>query len=500
MIEPTRLPSGNRLRDLCVRGLLADRDNEKFIDLLLGSPGYKRLLPEAVLQEVGLFASRHVDASMATILAKAKPNTIHGEIAARFPIIFTTNFDSCFERMGAPKVVHLHGAIDRPSSLQNRVFRLGKGRDEDVHLFESNLRERPLLVVGYSLRDEDVIESIARAKPEPLLFLSHDGEIPPYLVSSSASCLVAKGSAEELFSVRVPVGTGEESSQKIVIRRPSIGARASALLFLFYLAGLYEVALDVLDMYLPRLTGRTRYKAICSAADSLRIIGRYGEAIDLCQRVIKSRFCQQLDQVDQLATVNNLVALCMLDRGDGDYEKAEFHLRQALGYVQRYKDSYLTSNNAVGIEIFKSRITNNLGIVYASLGEYQRAVAAYVSSRNVKIAHHDDRGVAQTDSNLAKCYLEMKKYAEAAQSLRQVVQRMKKSPDRYICKDAVEEILPLLAKSVGLTVALETTQRRVGDEIWTEIEDRLAPGNVDRWSILRDLKELDRLRQEIYRG
>jgi tetratricopeptide (TPR) repeat protein len=153
----------------------------------------------------------------------------------------------------------------------------------------------------------------------------------------------------------------------------------------------------------------------------------------------------------------------------------------------------------VGIEIFRSRIMNNLGIVFASLGKYQQAVAAYTSSRNIKISHHDDRGVAQTESNLAKSYLKMGDYDDAAQSLREVVQRMKKSPDRYICNDAVEEILPSLAESVGLTVALDATKGRVEDEVWAEVEGGLAPGNVATWSILRDLQELDRLRQEVYK-
>jgi tetratricopeptide (TPR) repeat protein len=488
------------MRDLCVRGLLADRYNAEAIDCLLASSGYQRLLPEAVLQEVGLFASRHVDNLMARILAEARPNRVHGEIAARFPLIFTTNFDSCFERADAQKVVHLHGAIDDPHSLQNRVFRLGKERDQDIHCFESNLQGRPLVVVGYSLRDEDVIESITRARPDPILYLSHDGDIPPYLSNSPAPSFAAKGSAEELFSVRVPAGSSGESLREISIRRPPIGARASALLFLVYLSGLYELAPKVLDLYLPRLTGRTRYKAICSVADSMRILGRYTEAIELCERVMRSRFCRRPDQVDQLATVNNLVALCELDSGEGGYERAKFHFRQALDCVQRYKAGYLNSSNAIGIEIFRARITNNLGIVYSNRGEYQRAIAAYTLSREVKAAHHDDRGIAQTDSNLAKCYLKMGDHYRASQSLREVVRRMTKAPDRYICKDAVDEMFPLMFEVAGLTVSVAEPRGEAADETWARLESGIAPGNFDASRILRDLRELERLRQEVYKG
>jgi len=68
MFAPTSLPSGNQLRDICVRELLQDDLSDHLVNRLLRSPAYQALLPEAVLQEIGYFAQTEVDRLIARTL------------------------------------------------------------------------------------------------------------------------------------------------------------------------------------------------------------------------------------------------------------------------------------------------------------------------------------------------------------------------------------------------------------------------------------------------
>ena len=49
MVPPTSLPSGDALRDHCVRCLLSDPTSRKVVRLLLHTPAFRAFLPEAVI-------------------------------------------------------------------------------------------------------------------------------------------------------------------------------------------------------------------------------------------------------------------------------------------------------------------------------------------------------------------------------------------------------------------------------------------------------------------
>src|ERR1700683_741623 len=126
MPAPTSLPSGNRLRDLCVNLLLTDRVSRSAVRHLLRTPSYRSLLPESVLQMIGSTVGGGLDNLMRRLLQAPPTNQIHKALARRNYRIFTTNFDLCFENAGAKYVSHLHGSIANPNELQNRHYRLGK--------------------------------------------------------------------------------------------------------------------------------------------------------------------------------------------------------------------------------------------------------------------------------------------------------------------------------------------------------------------------------------
>jgi hypothetical protein len=181
MIPPTQLPSGDQLRDICVEQLLIDRISGDLVHRLLRTPSYRALLPEAVLQIIGSTAGERLDTFVQQVLKSAAPNVVHQAVVNGRYQAFTTNFDLCFEAAGGSRVRHLHGSIARPESLQNQLYRLGKTSRKEATLFGRLTAGRVLLVIGYSLRDEDIIALIKRHPPRQLLYLSFGGKSPTIL-------------------------------------------------------------------------------------------------------------------------------------------------------------------------------------------------------------------------------------------------------------------------------------------------------------------------------
>ena len=114
MIPPTVLPSGNQLRDWCVASLLSDSCSESLVKKILASSAYHELLPESILQDISLFCSQHVDRFISRSLSSRAYNCLHSFMSREFDEIYTTNFDLCFERAGAGRVIHLHGSVVLP--------------------------------------------------------------------------------------------------------------------------------------------------------------------------------------------------------------------------------------------------------------------------------------------------------------------------------------------------------------------------------------------------
>lgn len=501
MIGPTCLPSGNELRDQCVKLLLSDRLNTTFLRRLLASEGYQRLLPEALLQDISLFASSHLDKAMAKILTHSVANDVHRAIASHFTTIFTTNFDNCFESVGAREVLHLHGSVESPDELQNRIYRLGKGQESITKAFESRIQNRDLWIIGYSIRDEDVIASISRAKPRRIVFLTYDGSIPPVIRSFGIPALVGTGKAEELFGVRALKKRPNRRTTTLEIRQPAIGARCAALLYAVYLSGHYEWAPKILQVYLPKLTGRAKYKSIASVADNLRMAGKYSESVYWCQFSLRSRFCHRPDQADLLCGAHNVLALCELDRGGTSFDLIEQHFSQAIAHLEQFAKRFRSPENEVGIEIFKARIINNMGILFSRRADSQAALRAFSESRQIKLRHHDDRGIAQTESNIAKCFCDMREFDQAEQSLRRVLDIMRKTPDLYVCRDAVLEILPVIARIQGSPITLGQSEMPVAldSELWNTLGNATGRWRGARRRIVEHLNSLNAIVHELSR-
>ena len=190
--------------------------------------------------------------------------------------------------------------------------------------------------------------------------------------------------------------------------------------------------------------------------------------------------------------INNLLALCALDSGSEDFERIDMHFTQALSCLDDFAQDYTTPENAAGIEIFRARMLNNLGLFYMSQGLYQEAIEKYRISCAIKSQHHDDRGLAQTRSNLAKCFCEMRLLGPASEELEEVVFLMTKSPDRYICSDTICDVAQMLGSilSVDLTIDPDETPFDPDEPVWQKLRGRTRR-QKDSEAVLEALFELN---------
>jgi len=496
MPAPTSLPSGNALRDLCVKLLLTDSRSRSAVRRLLSSRGYQALLPESVLQMIGSTVGRGLDDLMRRLLGAQPPNEIHVTLASRKWQIFTTNFDLCLESAGATPLSHLHGSIRNPGELQNQLYRLGKTALLEARKFERALKGRTLLILGYSFRDDDIVRMIQNHPPLRVLFLSFDGVLPPGLRSLRCDVLFAQGSAQDLFETN-PGKTrrSRRSLRPAEIRLPAVKHRVNALIRICSRAGLCDQQLRLLRLYAGRLHARSRLLAMCEVADSLRLARRYGEAESLANSVLGDRFSRLPACRDVVSTALVQLGLVALDRGDRKFEDIAAHFRRASKVFEDLVRSEPPGRYEAENDIWRARILNNTGLLLAAQDEIEESIRMYRRSIRLKSRHHDRYGISQTLANIAVAQILDRNLSQAAQTVDQLLARLTQDPDAYICADAVVGCLGALRK----TNRFRTPVRNLAivpmrsERWWRGLQEKLRIGSKPEVRLLSALKRLGAL-------
>jgi tetratricopeptide (TPR) repeat protein len=491
MISPTNLPSGNALRDICVTELLTDRISKPYIAQLLAVKPYQALLPEAVLQDLASTLGSCVDELLVTLLRQARPNQVHKYLAKNYARLFTTNFDLCLEDSSAQFVGHLHGTIAQPQSLQNRMYRLGKTALPEMQEFRSRIQNKPLLVLGYSFRDSDLVDAIERHSPSLILYLSRSGTLPPTQGLMTAPVYWANGSAEDLLGLSIP----RTKSRRPAVNhfpKPSMQKRANALERLCFRAAQYDLQVAVVRAYLSSLRGRSRVQALCGMANTLRVSGRFDDSVQVCHRVINSRAANHPSNADVLSTAYVVLALCDLDRRKTNYSEIETSFLEGLRIFEELIRREKNNRHLVENDIWRARIFNNLGLLYEAKGQHRKAIQYYLRSCKLKRKHFEEYGLAQTTSNLAKTYVATNKMALALGCLQEVLAWMQKIPDSYICEDAIFEVLHALQSKALVKIKPEVAALAADySSSWWRAQIRKSQKSQPHVSaILRTLNEL----------
>lgn len=453
MVPPTSLPSGDALRDHCVRCLLSDPTSRKVVRLLLHTPAFLAFLPEAVLQLMGSTVGSRLDLFIKKVLSSAAPNVVHKALVGRGYRIFTTNFDTCFEAAGGVNTRHLHGSILRLDTLQNQLYRLGKTALQETKLFARAVSGKVLLVLGYSFRDDDIVKLVESNAPAQILYLSFDGTIPPALLKSKSAVMVSKGTAQELLSVMLhPAASPLRRCPPA--RLPAVRHRANALLRICSRAGLYTIESRVLRAYLPRLHGRAKLLAMCEVADSLRKARQFSRAKDLADSVLSDPAARIPSSRDAVSTALVQCGLIALDRGDKDYDRIEAFFQNGLKVFEELVASEPPGTFEAENDIWRARILNNLGLVSLARGAYRQSVLQFTQSVDLKTRHHERYGVTQTYANLAKAQILQSRLSAAATTLGRLLAESNLTPDPYICADTISGCLAALRDTKTLSIQI----------------------------------------------
>lgn len=504
MIPPTHLPSGNALRDLCVRVASKGTAPNYVLAKLMASEAYKLLLPELVLQDVATVSPRIVDSMVSRLFREAQPNPVHQAIASEFPEVFTTNFDLCLEAAGCSSVHHLHGSIEQPGTLQNRLFRLGKTAEVEALAFRRRIEKKTLLILGYSFRDDDIIRLIEKAEPRQIIYISYQGITPPYLRRTKIPWKMFVGSAEDLFQITAaPLKSGGHFASRAAFRTPSANISLNILLYLCLRTAHYADGVDVFYQTLPKLSGRLKYKAVSNAANLLRLDGRFQEARDLIERHRRAPVARKPENADVLSAFDVITGLSHLDEGSDNYREIEELFQRgmkhldvfAAHYGDRTADSYL-----VNTVVWKARIMNNLGYLYATTGDYKRAIQAYERSMRIKRQLSEQVGLAQTAVNISVAALHLSNFDYAVARLGEALEIMERTPDFYVCRDAVFFALrALLGPTSSPLAGLRLETFKIEEVQWRKVRRELSVRIPEGQRLIDQIDDFRRILSRIRR-
>ena len=397
--SPTSLPAGDALRNQTITMLLQDRENADLVDRLMDSPRFRAMLPEAALQEVAYFAPSHVDRFVSRCLGNIPSNHIHRLIADRFSIVFTTNFDLCLEACGAKTVHHLHGSVDRPNSLQNRLWRIGKTEQTSLSALSAILPGTTLLVVGYSMRDLDVFSAIASLTDLKIGYLSFDGEIPSAMHQLQCDIVWAQGTLMDLYE-QAEVQAADCARCPPSVSQPKLSAKALSLLYLASTIGDLELFQEFYSFYATRLTGKLQLRAMAIYADTLRAGQRFEAALEVCRRAKKLSGYRRSSNLDVVSNILGIEAL-VEDEGGGDKIRARSLIRKAFGAMKKFGRLSKALSTPSRVAVWRAKLANNLGNLERNLGNFRRAEFLYRYSMRIKLEFSEEVAAAQTASNIS---------------------------------------------------------------------------------------------------
>ena len=136
-IAPSKLPSGDELRDFALECLFDNEEFSKHHKAILNNDKYKSTVPEIIFGEIFDIIKDRVYIFY-ELLKTANANHIHrliAEIADNYQInIYTTNFDLLLDKCikNRDLIIHLHGVLDRPDSMVMLLSRILKGGDNKL--------------------------------------------------------------------------------------------------------------------------------------------------------------------------------------------------------------------------------------------------------------------------------------------------------------------------------------------------------------------------------
>ena len=237
---------------------------------------------------------------------------------------------------------------------------------------------------------------------------------------------VARLAHEVRFSVHIDPGRATMAGDAAVALARRLGdprslgyglrAKANALFGLNHLHGSLPVYEESAQSFLADGDDREAGRTLLGAIQSLILVGRYGEALSMTERVRA-----------HLERAGDEEALSWLENNRGNVYHRTGRFEEAL---RCYEASYhkmvpFKDGQAIGAAL------SNLAVCLIALNDFERALAAYARARAHCEEHGLHRLVVRADYNIAYLYFLRGRYGEALERLRATAHRFRADGDTY---------------------------------------------------------------------
>jgi tetratricopeptide (TPR) repeat protein len=404
------------------------------------------VITDVLVEHIGIDAAKPL-----LHVLRGEPNAWHAFLADAQHHgcrVITTNFDTLIEQAGGSDLFKIHGSIgDGLTSIALAVRQVGRGLSlEQTERLRALVKTRPLIVIGYSGRDEfdimPVLNSIERTAPG--LWIVHEPEAPLRPVEWTprfpVSVDVFAGETSELLAVLRPhrmfgrLHSAPDTTPRPEPWQPPQESAAIALIYSLVEAREFTLA--------RQLFARMPHP-------SARLLVAYAVVLEKYASDLRDAACvaQQARRASRRASPD--VRALVLDqsgviaRRRGLYRIALRYYDQALSVAATSKTPawlviQIRSHRAVALEYLGLRAEavrehrrvaawekrtgdlrgyakslNNIGIAQMNQQQWKRAIAAFERSCALKRDLGDDRGIAQTLHNLGKLHFLRDEYALA---------------------------------------------------------------------------------------
>lgn len=459
------------------------------------------VITDVLLEHLGIDAARPL-----LRVLRGRPNAWHGFLAAALGAgccVITTNFDTLIEQacdtlgtshetvigtavddVAAAKSIlfKIHGSIgDGLSSIALSLRQVGRGLTaQQTQLLQALVADRPLVVVGYSGRDDfDILPALRNVeRTTPGLWIVHERDTTIRPVAGPASRRSDAEPAIELATAwagLLDLFIGETSGMMELLRPrrgfgrirrappdaaapvvepwlPDRDTATVAILYALVEARAFELAQQVFH-HATKLRASSRI-LIAHAV----VLEKYGTDLRAAAAVArKARTVSKNDRADVRALVLDQSGVIARRRGLHRlalrfYDQAlkiarppispewllmqiRSHRAVTLEYLDRRADALREHRRVAKYEHQAgdlrgfAKSLNNIGIVHMNQRQWKPAIAALEQSCALKRELGDPRGIAQSLHNLGKLHFLRNDYASAESAFRESL-RIRLGPGR----------------------------------------------------------------------
>jgi len=442
MLPPCSLPSGAELKNLALECLLGHQDLINYAKKIKNHTKYINIVPEVLFQRF-YEALREELYPFFNVLNYANTNLAHKSLAYisnQYDLkIFTTNFDLLIEEYLnlKTKVIHLHGSLNDLSQMMIRINQVGRGIELNFkNILKKEIYEKSLYILGYSGNDKDIIDAINGCKVNKIYWFVRSNTDNFVLnninrLNSTFECIVTECDLVDLFnslSAYFSIGNIDPKSIRdfhdLQSKRLSHVTTLSRTINTADKFACYGKVFFELEEYITSSNVfikaanknfdkgiHNKYWFYAEAANCMRIIGDFEKGFEYAKKVIDDN--NSKNYLNVLAASYNNYGLLLLEKENPEPKESVKYFKKAIKALDKFSKTIEGKKWTEGINIFKARMLNNLGLACENTDDFANSLEYYKSSLKIKQKIGDLIGISQTSANIAILFYKNKEYKKS---------------------------------------------------------------------------------------